>query len=132
MSISPIVSVTDKAATAVQTTEQLSQDFMTLLVAQLQAQDPLEPMDSTAFMAQLVQLQTLTETTQMNDSLSQLTGLQSQATGLALVGRTVQWRDADTGERLSATVTGVELTAGDCRLDVGGTQIGLDEVLSAS
>lgn len=43
--------------------------FMTLLVAQLQAQDPFQPMDPTAMVGQLVQFNSLNELIQIRQSL---------------------------------------------------------------
>ena len=41
-------------------------DFMTLLVAEIQNQDPTQPMDPTTFMSQLVELNQLEQVTQIN------------------------------------------------------------------
>ena len=41
-------------------------DFMTLLVAEIQNQDPTQPMDPTTFMSQLVQLNQLEQLTSIN------------------------------------------------------------------
>ncbi len=43
-----------------------SDDFMTLLVAEIQNQDPTQPMDPTTFMSQLVSLNELEQVTQIN------------------------------------------------------------------
>lgn len=47
-------------------------DFLKLLVTQLQNQDPLNPMDSTEFTAQLAQFTSLEQMTNMNESLKSL------------------------------------------------------------
>ena len=44
--------------------------FLTMLVAQLQNQDPLNPMDGTDFTAQLAQFTSLEQQFQMNDNLA--------------------------------------------------------------
>ena len=46
--------------------------FMTLLVAQLKNQDPLEPQDGTQFVAQLAQFNSLEQLISINDRLNQL------------------------------------------------------------
>ncbi len=45
-------------------------DFMTLLIAQIQAQDPTNPMDPTTFVNQLVSFNTLEQVMQINSTLS--------------------------------------------------------------
>ena len=48
-----------------------AQSFMTLLVAEIQNQDPTQPMDPTTFMSQLVQLNELQQVTQINQVVQQ-------------------------------------------------------------
>ena len=46
-------------------------DFMTLLIAQMKNQDPLNPMDGTQFASQLAQFSSLQELQNLNDSMTQ-------------------------------------------------------------
>ena len=46
-------------------------DFMTLLVSEIQNQDPTQPMDPTTFMSQLVNLNQLEQVTQINQVVQQ-------------------------------------------------------------
>ena len=46
-------------------------DFMTLLVAEIQNQDPTQPMDPTTFMSQLVDLNQLEQVTSINQVVQQ-------------------------------------------------------------
>ncbi|MGD9332376.1 MAG: flagellar hook capping FlgD N-terminal domain-containing protein [Desulfobacterales bacterium] len=67
-------------------------DFLNLLVTQLQYQDPLNPMDSTDFTAQLAQFSSLEQLTNVNDQLVELTATQTElnnAQAVAYIGRTV-------------------------------------------
>lgn len=50
----------------------LNNMFMQLLVAQLQNQDPLNPMDPTQFVGQLAQFSELSEVTQIEQTLQQI------------------------------------------------------------
>jgi len=52
-------------------------DFLTLLVAQLQHQDPLNPSDSTEFTAQLAQFSSLEQLQNVNDTLANFEVYQS-------------------------------------------------------
>lgn len=50
-------------------------DFLTLLTAQLQAQDPLDPMDSSEFTSQLVQFTAVEQQIQSNKNLENIAAL---------------------------------------------------------
>ncbi len=68
------------------------EDFLQLLVAQLSAQDPLNPMDSREFSAQLAQFSALEQMTNINTTLEDLVKAQ-QAMGnsslISLIGKLV-------------------------------------------
>lgn len=53
--------------------------FITLLTAQLQAQDPLNPIDPTTFVTQLVQFNQLQQLIDINQTLSTATGTPAAA-----------------------------------------------------
>lgn len=55
--------------------------FLQLLVAQLQNQSPLSPMDPSQFVGQLAQFTELSQVTQINQTLQQLADSGSSATG---------------------------------------------------
>lgn len=59
--------------------------FLSLLTAQVQFQDPLEPVDSTQFIAQLAQLSQVEQAVQQNSQLETLT---NQISGLLNLGGT--------------------------------------------
>ncbi len=62
------------------------QDFLKLLVAQLQHQDPLQPMENTEFVAQLAQFSSLEQQISTNDNLSLLQIGQSAMTNSQVAG----------------------------------------------
>jgi flagellar basal-body rod modification protein FlgD len=67
------------------------QTFLTLLTTQLQAQNPLDPLDTNQFTQQLVQFASVEQQLKTNDELSSLVSLQqaTQATqALGFVGKT--------------------------------------------
>ena len=66
--------------------------FLTLFIKQLQAQDPLSPLDSSQLTAQLAQFSSLEQLTQMNSKLDGLSGTAQKtenATMLGLIGKRV-------------------------------------------
>jgi len=60
------------AATGTDSVKADTDKFMTLLVTQLQNQDPLNPMDNSQMTSQLAQLQTVTGVNKLNDTLESL------------------------------------------------------------
>lgn len=68
------------------------EDFLQLLVAQLQNQDPLNPSDPTEFTAQLAQFSQLEQMTNMTESLEGLNRMSDEMqkmSGLSLMGQEV-------------------------------------------
>jgi flagellar basal-body rod modification protein FlgD len=85
MSVNPISSMTAAAATSSGSTTGSTgttstqkgvdtQTFMKLLVAQLKNQDPLNPQDGAAFVAQLATFSSLEQLTGINQKMGQLVG----------------------------------------------------------
>lgn len=102
-------------------------DFLNLLVTQLKYQDPLNPMQSAEFSAQLAQFSSLEQLTNMNTTLS---GIQSSLTAnkqdniLDYIGKTVKTSDDKSGE-----VTGVTYQDGKPYLIVGENKVSPDQVV---
>ena len=74
------------------------EDFLTLLVAQLQNQDPMNPEDATEFTAQLAQFSSLEQLFNINESMESLASAQIQSDRFAtmdLIGKTVSYQDGD-------------------------------------
>ncbi|MBN1957460.1 MAG: flagellar hook assembly protein FlgD [Desulfuromonadales bacterium] len=68
------------------------EDFLKLLVAQLENQDPMNPSDPTEFTAQLAQFSQLEQLTNMNTSLEGLTAMSNEMqrmSALGLIGQDV-------------------------------------------
>ncbi|MBW2252312.1 MAG: hypothetical protein JRF60_17220 [Deltaproteobacteria bacterium] len=67
-------------------------DFLNLLVAQLQNQDPLNPMDSTAFTSQLAEFSSLEQLSNVNENLENLQMYQSSinnAQAVSFIGKNI-------------------------------------------
>ena len=99
---SPIAPVADgklQISETSQTTERKTgstlgkEDFLMLLVTQMQYQDPLEPTTDTEFISQLAQFSSLEEMQNLNESLdalaNQLSNIQQQSFASNLVGKNV-------------------------------------------
>jgi flagellar basal-body rod modification protein FlgD len=69
------------------------EDFLKLLTTQLRAQNPLKPMDSTAFTAQLAQFSSLEQLTNINSQLKNMASSQTSlqnTTAVSLIGKRVK------------------------------------------
>src|ERR1043165_6256279 len=78
-------------------------DFLKLLAVQFQSQDPMKPMEDTAFIAQMAQFSSLTQTQTLTQQMTQLRANQDLATANSYIGRQVT---VDAGAEDGTTVTG--------------------------
>ena len=97
-------------------------DFLKLLVAQMQFQDPLNPKSNTDMAAQMAQFTALQQSTEMSSSLSML-----QANGL--IGSNVKVQ-IDSNTSTSGLVTGVTMDKGVPMVTVGGTNYKVSQITS--
>ena len=80
-------------------------DFLKLLIAQLQNQDPLKPMDNQEFAAQLAQFNSLGQLIEINDKLGALQngqGSMSQYNAASLIGKEI----SSAGNRVNLSSAG--------------------------
>ena len=87
-----------------------SQAFLRLLMTQMSQQDPLNPTDSTQFVAQLTQFSNLEQLVQLNTQMNTLAMSQSASTSTAvasLIGRTItaSGNSVELGAEAGADVT---------------------------
>lgn len=78
-------------------------DFFKLLTTQLASQDPLEPMEDTAFIAQMASFSELEMTSQLTDSFERFTSVQQFSAANGYLGKTVSLSSGESGK-----VTSVE------------------------
>jgi flagellar basal-body rod modification protein FlgD len=123
MDINAISSATTKTNSGTNTLGD-SDMFLTLLLAELQTQDPLSPMDTEAMVTQLSTIQMVAENRAMRLSQQFM-----QACGL--LGKEVSWQEA-TGESRSGAVTRVTREQSEPRLVVGDTVLTVDQIQSIS
>ena len=76
-------------------------EFLKLFTNQLKNQDPMKPMDSSAFTAQLAQFSSLEQLFNINNGLEQLLSFQSSLNNgmvAGFIGKTVVAQDGVTGK----------------------------------
>src|SRR6195256_6620879 len=85
------------------------QDFLKLLMAQLQNHDPMKPMDDTQMIAQMAQFSALEATQALQATIQQSNNVQTVFQAGALIGKYVQANMSD-GSSTTGAVTGVNFT----------------------
>ncbi|MBL6812432.1 MAG: flagellar biosynthesis protein FlgD [Luminiphilus sp.] len=109
-------------------TDMGADDFLTLMVAQLQHQDPTKPMDNTEFVAQLAQFSTSTGVQELNESFSGLSASLTSSQMLQatdLVGRQVS-TESNVGFLEAATdQDGEAVGVLDATVSLGGNRGGM-------
>ncbi len=65
-------------------------DFLKLLISELQNQDPLDPMDNSEMVQQIGQIREIGATDQLTKTLSSLSSSQELVTASSLIGKTVE------------------------------------------
>lgn len=90
------VSSTNTSSTAnsssATTAADMQNQFLTLLVAQLQNQDPMSPMDNAQMTSQMAQISTVTGIEKLNDTVNSVTSqfsMQQMMQGTNLIGHTI-------------------------------------------
>lgn len=109
-------------------------DFLKLLVTQLQYQDPLNPMEDRDFIAQTAQFSSLEQMQNINQNFSYFMRMQAISNTAALIGKEITYLvPTDEGEdpqTLSGIVTEVTFTDGTTYMKVNGEFVPIDYLLS--
>jgi len=114
----PATSATSSTASTKAAGGALDKDaFLQLLVKQMQYQDPLDPQDNSAYVAQLAQFSALEQMTNVAEGMTKVSSLADsintsvvvgQLSGM--IGQTIQWVDNDkvthSGKALGVSISG--------------------------
>ena len=113
---------TDTVANPNQTLNQ--NDFLQLLVTQMENQDPLNPQSDTEMAAQMAQFTSLQQSSAMSGSLSMM-----QAN--SLLGSTVTVQ-VGTDSPVTGVVQGVDISSGKPQIVINGADYSLSQVLAVT
>lgn len=108
------------------------QDFLSLLVAQLQNQDPMKPMEDREFVAQLAQFNTLESMRNMEEDIARASSASLFTQATSVIGKHIQAKLATDGSTVSGVVTEVRMVQGTPRVIVDGKQIDLTEITNVT
>lgn len=110
----------------------LSNQYMTLLVTQLQHQDPLEPMNNSEMTAQLTSMSQLEKLESLDNSFSKVLAAQQQLQATDLIGKNVTFIVDEQGNLGSGTVESIDFSSDTVRLKIGESLVNMSQVSTIS
>lgn len=128
--IEQIIEAQQKKAKEARNTGELGKDdFLKLLITQVQNQDPMNPSSDTDFIAQMAQFSALEQMQNLNQSFS-------YSTGFSMMGKyiTGEIKDADTDKvkLVTGRVDSVRVNAGKVYAVVGNDEVPVDKIAKVS
>lgn len=119
----------DGTASSTSPNATVSQDqFLQLLVTQLQNQDPNNPTDQTQMLAQLAQFSSLSEMQSLNQTMTTSAQFGQLSESAGLIGKTVTAGTTDSP--ISGVVSSVAVQSGKTYLNIGGQDVDASTVTS--
>jgi flagellar basal-body rod modification protein FlgD len=104
-----------------------SDDFMKLLAVQFQSQDPMKPMEDTAFISQMAQFTSLDQSSSLVKEMALLRSDQQNLSASGMLGRNVTVTDAD-GQAVTGQVGAIESTSNGPMLVIDNVRYPLSSV----
>lgn len=102
-------------------------DFLKLMISELQNQDPLNPMDNKDMLAQISQIRAIGSNDKLTTTLDTVLRGQNFSSATNLIGKTVKGLD-NTGANVSGVVDRVTVADGINTLHVGTSKLKLSNV----
>ncbi len=115
------------------TATNLQMDYMKLLVAQMQNQNPLEPLDNKEMASQLAQFSQLQQLESMNSNFADVLATNERMYANSLIGKEVTFvGETESGsiEVMSKTVQQVSNVDGEITLVADDYLIGLEDIVA--
>jgi len=108
--------------------------FLQLLISEMQNQDPLDPMDNSQILEQIGQIREISATNQLSDTLEAVLTGQNMATASGLIGKRIQAL-SDSAEQVEGVVDRVSMehdasngSVRTLRIHVGDQDIRLENI----
>lgn len=98
-------------------------DFLKILITQLQNQDPSNPMDDREFIAQMAQFSSLEQMTNMNTAIQKFVNIQPSQNLVQhseLIGKQVQWKRVVEVDEYRSKIEYVDNIVKAVKLEAGG------------
>jgi flagellar basal-body rod modification protein FlgD len=103
------------------------EDFLKLMIAELQNQDPLDPMDNSKLVEQINQIRSMQSSTQLTTTLDAVALGQNLSSASGMIGKQIKGLSS-TGSEVSGRVDRVAVQNGSPLLYVGDAQLELKNV----
>ncbi|WP_226665691.1 flagellar hook assembly protein FlgD [Metabacillus litoralis] len=136
-SIDPSLLIANKPSATRTGSSNLGKDeFLKILMTQLQNQDPLNPMEDKEFIAQMAQFSTLEQTTNMASMMEKFIKVQNQSDSILkyseMIGKKVDWKNSE-AETGIGVVTSIKKTEAGIMLVLDNDkEISSDHVMKVS
>ena len=98
------------------------EQFLKILVSELTSQDPLEPLNNSDFIQQLVGLQNLEQSATLTDGLASFERFMQMSSGSTMIGKTVKGL-TPAGQPVQGIVSKVVLEGGNVSVVVGSQKM---------
>ncbi|WP_440118832.1 flagellar hook capping FlgD N-terminal domain-containing protein [Paenibacillus sp. QZ-Y1] len=129
----PNYSAANKATTSAATKELGKDQFLKILITQLQNQDPMQPMEDKEFIAQMAQFSSVEQLVNISSQLKTLN--QSLGAVSGMIGREISWLSSnkeDNGTLRQGIVDSIIVRDGVQYAKVGKDEIKLDEIIQVN
>ncbi|MDR2755567.1 MAG: hypothetical protein LBC20_07645 [Planctomycetaceae bacterium] len=104
-------------------------DFIKMMTAELQNQDPTNPMSNTDMLSQIGQIRSITSNDKLSSSIEALTLGQSLATASSLIGKKITGSDKNDNQ-ITGKVDKITIEDGTTTLHVGSSEITINSIKS--
>jgi flagellar basal-body rod modification protein FlgD len=113
-----------------QSSAEISENYLGMLVTQLQNQNPLDPMDTNQMASQLSSLAQLGKLEAIDGNFNKLLVLSHMGQGTNLIGKDIAFVPRGEDEPVAATVSSVEIEGEDVFLQAGTHRVALNDILA--
>jgi flagellar basal-body rod modification protein FlgD len=101
--------------------------FLDLMIAELQNQDPMNPMDNAQMIEQIGQIRQIDASTRLTETLDAVLMGQNLSSAASMIGKTITGLDAD-AKKITGKVDRVTVADGVPKLHVGAKTVTLSNV----
>jgi flagellar basal-body rod modification protein FlgD len=114
-------------------------EFLRVLVTQMQNQTPLDPVDNGQFLEQMASFSSMEEQRQLNENMLELLNyqgvlarLQGLSEGSTLLGKQITYQDENGEERSGIAESVFVDSEGEVRVVVGGEEISAQQIIGVA